>query len=358
MSVFALMYLFIYKRFIKKSHFSQKTKKYITIFLLSTYLGVLGYMLSRYYISVPNSVYFILSLSIGIGFVFFFITILYEIATQSIKISKNDSRRDFFRKVVDYSVLFGGSAYASGGAIEAMKVPTIVDVDIKIKDIKKPQTIVQLSDVHIGGLIDYDFIKALVARVNTLNADTIVITGDLIDTDISIIKDTVDELKNLKSKNGTYFVLGNHEYFHNPYAITTYLESIGINVLKNSSQVIDDSYNLIGVYDRFGYRFDDLVPSIGDAMSSIDTRLPNVLLAHQPKYLDEIETKDIDLALCGHTHGGQIFPFSLLVKLQQPYLKGLYKKDNTSIYVNRGTGFWGPPMRMMASSEITRIRLS
>jgi predicted MPP superfamily phosphohydrolase len=330
----------------------------MSIFLASTYFGVIGYMLSRYYIDINPTLYFLFSLSIGIGFVFFFMTILYEIATHTIKISKNDSRREFFQKMIDYSVVAGASSYATYGIVEGTKIPTIIDVDIKLNGLDKEYTIAQLSDVHIGGLVDKEFVKNIVKKINTLSSDIVVITGDLIDTNISIVKDAVDELKNISSKYGTYFILGNHEYFHGPEEIMSYLESIGIHVLKNSSKTINSSFNLIGVYDIFGNRAGKLKPSLDDAIKDIDHTLPNILLAHQPKYLKEIDISNISLALCGHTHGGQIFPFSLLVKLQQPYLKGLYKEKDTYIYVNKGTGFWGPPMRIGASAEITNIKIS
>jgi predicted MPP superfamily phosphohydrolase len=314
-------------------------------------------MLSRYYIDVSSTIYFLLSLSIGIGFVMFFITILYEIATHTIKISKSDSRRAFFKKMIDYGVIVGGGAYATHGTVEASRVPTVVEVNIPLKNLKKPKTVVQISDVHIGGLIDREFIYSLVNQINKLQADIVVITGDLVDTKITKVKDAVNELKNIKSKDGVYFIVGNHEYFHDVEEIIEYVESIGITVLKNSSMIIDDSFNLVGVYDRIGDRLGRLKPSLQNALKNIDKELPTILLAHQPKYLKEVDTTGIDLSLCGHTHGGQIFPFSLLVKLQQPYLAGLYKEDYRYIYVNRGTGFWGPPMRILASSEITKISL-
>ena len=121
----------------------------------------------------------------------------------------------------------------------------------------------------------------------------------------------------------------------------------------------DKDFYLCGVYDRFGFKYGSYKPDINKALEKTNDS-PTILLAHQPKYLKEIEsTKGIDLILCGHTHGGQIFPFNFLVKFEQPYVKGLHTHNEfTQIYVNKGTGFWGPPMRLGASSEITILKLN
>ena len=235
-------------------------------------------------------------------------------------------------------------------------------VDVKIKNIKKSYKVVQLSDVHIGGLIDQQFIKNLVDKVNLLDADTVVITGDLVDTKLEYARPALNELKNLKSKYGTYFIVGNHEYFHNVESIIFEVNSLGIKVLENENVYIgskDEGFYLCGVYDRIGNRYGAYEPNIEEALVNTQDE-PTVLLAHQPKYIEELETTEgIDLILCGHTHGGQIFPFNYLVKLQQPYVRGLHKhNDTTQVYVNKGTGFWGPPMRLGASSEITLLKLS
>lgn len=243
-------------------------------------------------------------------------------------------------------------------------------VDIKIKNLKKPYKIVQISDVHIGGLIDKKFIKDLVAKINILNADVVVITGDLVDTKLEFAKTALDELKNIKTIYGTYFIVGNHEYFHGVQPIIDYVNSLGIKTLENENVYIGEEnfgFNLAGVYDRFGFRYGSYIPNINKALENCKDS-PTVLLAHQPKYLKDLDDledledleniKNIDLVLCGHTHGGQIFPFNFLVKLEQPYVKGLHRHNEfTQVYVNKGTGFWGPPMRLGASSEITILNL-
>lgn len=361
-SVFALQTFIIKKRLINKLEFKVKTKKYLSIFLYITFLGVCLYPFARYYPVVPNWLYFLLSLPIGVIFLTFIITLFHEFISFGLKKTVYKSnRRDFFKKSLDIgavTIIAGTNAKAINNARHV----ELEIVDVKIKNLKKTYSIAQLSDIHIGGLIDKTFISDLVHNVNNLKADTVVITGDLVDTGLIYAKDALDELKNIKSKYGTYFIVGNHEYFHGVQPIIDYVNSLGIKVLENENVYIgskDEGFYLCGVYDRFGHRYGAYKPDINKALQNSKNE-PTVLLAHQPKYIEELETtRDIDLILCGHTHGGQIFPFNYLVKLQQPYVRGLNRHNEyTQVYVNKGTGFWGPPMRLGASSEITLLNIS
>ena len=141
--------------------------------------------------------------------------------------------------------------------------------------------------------------------------------------------------------------------------ICEHLRSLHVRVLENESVVIDKVINLAGITDLIGRRFAILEPDLPKALLQTDSNLPTVLLAHQPKITKELKNEKIDLILSGHTHGGQIFPFGLLVLLDQPYLSGLYQhSENTQIFVSNGAGYWGPPIRVLAPSEIVKIRLS
>ncbi len=359
-SVMALLTFFISKRFVNKVHFSKSVKRYFNIFLLINLFGVLAYLFVRYNPFVPNWVYFLLSLPIGVIFLLFIATIIYEFFSRIINKSiPNEKRRDFFRKSLDIgSVLIASSVNAK--AMYNARHIEIEKVQIKINKLKQKYKIIQLSDIHIGGLVNKNFIHNLVEKVNKLNADIVVITGDLVDTKLDYAKDALDELKNLKSKYGVYFIVGNHEYFHGVNEIITYVNSLNIKTLENENVFIgekEEGFYLAGVYDIFGYKADAFKPDLKKALNKTQN-FPRVLLAHQPKFVNEIK-EDIDLILCGHTHGGQIAPFNLLVRLQQPYIKGLNQHTkNTQVYVNKGTGFWGPPMRLGASSEISEITLT
>ena len=358
--VFAFQTLIIKKRLIDKLDFKYKTKKYLSLFLYITFFGVLLYPAARYFPLVPNWLYFLLSLPIGVIFLTFIITLLHEIISFGFnKTSFKNNRREFFKKGLDIgaiSVVIATNAKAMDNARDI----ELEIVKVKINNLKQPYSMVQISDIHIGGLIDKNFIKSLVDKVNILKPDVVVITGDLVDTKLDFAKPALDELKNIQSKFGTYFIVGNHEYFHGVQPIINYVNSLGIKTLENENVYIgqkDVGFYLCGVYDRFGDKYGAYKPDINKALENTQNE-PTVLLAHQPKYVNEIETKGIDLILCGHTHGGQIFPFNFLVKLQQPYVRGLHiHNEFTQVYVNKGTGFWGPPMRLGASSEITYLKL-
>lgn len=360
--VFAFQTLIIKKRLIDKLDFTYKTKKYLSIILYITFLGVILYPIARYFPLVPNWLYFLLSLPIGMIFLTFIITLLHEIISFGInKTPFTKNRREFFKKGLDIGAISFVIA-TNAKAIDNARDIELEVVDVKINNLFQPYTIVQISDIHIGGLIDKDFIKSLVNKINILNADMVSITGDLVDTKLEFATAALDELKNIKSKYGTYFIIGNHEYFHGVKPIIDYVNSLGIKTLENENVYIGEKnkgFNLCGVYDRFGFKYKAYEPNINKAMENLENS-PTILLAHQPKYVTQIEnTKGIDLVLCGHTHGGQIFPFNFLIKLEQPYVKGLHTfNEFTQVYVNKGTGFWGPPMRLGASSEITILKLS
>lgn len=268
-------------------------------------------------------------------------------------------RRNFFKKGLDIGAL-GVAFSVSAKATYNARIVELEAVHVKIKNLAKPYTVVQLSDIHIGGLINQTFIKNIVNRVNALNPDLVVITGDLVDVKLSQAQKALEALGGLESTYGTYFIVGNHEYFHGIEEIIAHVKALGIKVLENENLYIGEAgegFNLAGVYDVFGYRTNHYQPDIYQALQGIDQDVPIVLLAHQPRFVEEADGK-VDLMLSGHTHGGQLYPFQALVKLQQPYVSGLHRHSSrTQVYVNKGTGFWGPPMRLGASSEITHITL-
>lgn len=358
--VFTLINIYISKRLINKLDISKKMKNYFRIFLFINFLGIISYALARYYLDFPNWLYFLVSLPIGVLFLLFCTAIFYDISVFSLsKMPMSHSRRNLFKKSLDISSLVMATALSARAMYEARFVK-LEKIKVNIKGLKKPYKIVQLSDIHIGGLIDASFISKIVKRVNALKADLVVITGDLVDIEISRAEDTLVEFTKLESKYGTYFIVGNHEYFHNIDEIIKKVKSLGIRVLENENVYIGDKgdgFNLAGVYDIFGYRVDSHEPDIYKALETKDETSPTVLLAHQPLFIEQVQS-GVDLMLSGHTHGGQLYPFRFLVKLQQPYISGLHQhNDDLQIYVNKGTGFWGPPMRLGASSEITEIDL-
>ncbi|HEU5047568.1 MAG TPA: metallophosphoesterase [Rickettsiales bacterium] len=222
--------------------------------------------------------------------------------------------------------------------------------------------IVQLTDLHIGPMIGGRWLARVVEQTNALKPDLIAITGDLVDGSVDDLAEAASALKDLRAKHGVYFVTGNHEHYSGAAAWTAYLQSLGIRVLTNERVTLTKNsaaLDLAGVEDFDSHRFPGHGPDLGTALEGRDPETPVVLLAHQPAAVAEAAEMGVDLQLAGHTHGGQIRPFDLAVKLRQPYVKGLHHitGSNTKIYISSGTGYWGPPMRLGTTSEITSLRL-
>lgn len=351
---FSIHYLF-YSRVIKKLLVSKKIKRNLTLLLSLNYIFNILYVIVRYTDMMSNSFYYIFSLSIGISFMLLLYLILHEILHLFHKTLKNvdQSKREFFKKSGDGAMFVLATSYVSAGVYEGRKEAAVNVVELKKFDF----SIVQISDFHIGGLIDNSFVKAAVKKINALEPDIVFITGDLVDTALEEIKESVMELNNITSKHGIYYVLGNHEYFHDPLKIIEFMKKTRIKLLLNEHVTIDAlKLNVVGVTDRIGYRTNVLQPDIHKAFKGCNENYRTILLAHQPKFVEELEDYSPELILSGHTHGGQIWPFEYLVRLQQPYVKGLHKLENGShIYVNSGIGFWGPPMRLDSQAEIAYI---
>lgn len=361
LSVFSLLNLYIVKRFVNKLHVKPSYKRYFKLFLFINLIGVVGYMYVRYNPGMPNWMFLLFTLPIGIVFLTFSTAVIYDIKhLVLVKTPMSENRREFLKKGLDY-VALTAVVGVSGRAVYEAKNIELERVNIKIRNLQQPYSIVQLSDIHIGGIIEQQFIKEVVARVNALKPDLVVITGDLVDIELNYAMPALDELKKLSSTYGSYFIVGNHEYHHELEAVISTVNSLGIKVLENENTYIGEEekgFNLAGVYDYFGYAVEHHKPDLSRALKGREDSDPTLLLAHQPVFIEEV-TADVDLVLSGHTHGGQLYPFRALVKIAQPYLAGLYQhNDTTQIYVNRGTGFWGPPMRLGVSSEITYITLS
>jgi len=254
---------------------------------------------------------------------------------------------------------FGGAAAilgfgASGiGLVSALSPVAVNRVRVKIDKLAKGASgtkIVQISDVHVGPTIGKDFIEDIVGRINALSPDVIAITGDLVDGSVEELEEHVAPLAKLKAKHGVFFVTGNHEYYSGAEEWMRHLETLGIRVLRNEHVRIGD-LDLAGVEDPTGN------PDLKKALEGRDDSRAVVLLAHQPRAIHEADELGVDLQLSGHTHGGQMFPWNLFVRLQQPFVAGLHQLARAQIYVSRGTGYWGPPMRVGAPAEITEIEL-
>jgi len=220
--------------------------------------------------------------------------------------------------------------------------------------------IAQISDVHMGRIVRGSRLERIVTMVNDLNPDLIVITGDLVDAEALHMEDMVHPLHRLKSKYGVFAVPGNHEYFAGIDQSQAFMEEAGVTMLRNQWVTVAGGLQLVGRDDPAGaWAVGEKIPSLEEIMRGTDRSKPTILLYHTPvTTFEELQSNGIQLQLSGHTHKGQLWPFNYIVKLiyKMPY--GLFTSGDTTVYVSRGTGTWGPPMRVGARPEITLVTLS
>ena len=253
---------------------------------------------------------------------------------------------------------------AGVGVVRGLGVPAVKQVQVTLPGLPQPFDgfkIAQLTDLHLGPMRDGDWLAQVVAKTNAQKPDLVAITGDLVDGSVAELRADVAQLRSLKAAEGVFFVTGNHEYFNDLKGWMKHLPGLGARILRNERVTIrrgSAALDLAGVDDPTGRRF-----AVGHgtdvprALSGRDPTRPVVLLAHQPNVIEDAARHGAGLVLCGHTHGGQLWPFVYLVRLSQPYLGGLHHHAGTQIYVSHGTGFWGPPMRLGTTAEITLVTL-
>jgi predicted MPP superfamily phosphohydrolase len=215
--------------------------------------------------------------------------------------------------------------------------------------------------LHIGLEIRHAFVDDVVQKTNAMNPDMIVLTGDMVDGSVEHLREHAAPLAALKAKHGVYFVTGNHEYYSGADEWIAEFRRLGIRVLRNERVEIDvpgAGFDLAGIDDWSAHNFGaHHGADLKRALSERDDSRAVILLAHNPKAGEEAIEHGVDLQLSGHTHGGQIWPFNYAVRLTTPWVKGLYQEGNTQIYVSPGTGYWGPPMRLGTTAEITKVVL-
>ncbi|MBS1119230.1 MAG: metallophosphoesterase [Deltaproteobacteria bacterium] len=251
------------------------------------------------------------------------------------------------------------------GMVAALRDAPVVDVPITLDRLPRALdgfTIVQLTDLHVGATIGRELVTSLVARTNALAPDLIVLTGDLVDGTVAELRDDLAPLGELRAPHGVYFVTGNHEYYVGVEAWIAYLTSLGIRVLRNERVAItrgEAAFDLAGIDDHEAASYArGHGPDLTAALAGRDRRRAVVLLAHQPRQVRDAARHDVDLQLSGHTHGGQVWPWHYLVAAQQGgLLAGWYREGKTQLYVSRGAGYWGPPVRFGAPAELTRVIL-
>jgi predicted MPP superfamily phosphohydrolase len=212
-----------------------------------------------------------------------------------------------------------------------------------------------VSDIHLGPLTGSHHVGRIVDLINSTGADIVCVVGDLVDGTVPELGRFAQPLADIQSKRGAYFVTGNHEYYSGFQPWIDEVARLGVRPLRNERLEIA-GLDLAGVNDLGGVDFGD-GPDFAKALADRDTTRPVVLMAHQPVVAHEAAKFGVDLQVSGHTHGGQMAPFNLLVKLQQPVVSGFGRVDGVPVFVTNGAGFWGPPVRVGAPPQVTVIDL-
>lgn len=290
-----------------------------------------------------------------------FVTLIFDIGRW---ISKKRLKPQLTTKVVYILGICSLFYYGHEMAME----PSVVNYQVKIDKRAKVNKlrIVQLSDIHINDMTSSDRIQHMVDKVNQLNADFIVITGDTLDRRLQPFteKGFDKQFQQFKSKYGTYIIFGNHEYLNikeennHEQDIINAFKHANMKVLKDDVVHLDNvGITFIGRDDFSSSRYDIKRASLPDLMVFSNTNKPIILLDHQPHDLDEPANLGVDLMISGHTHAGQVFPINLIEKLIYKNNYGIYKntKQHFTSIVSSGFGFWGPPIRLMTRSEIVVI---
>ena len=261
------------------------------------------------------------------------------------------------------ALVAAGVALSAGLALRnGLRVPAVRRVELALA--RWPHAldgfrIVQISDIHIGPVLGRRFAAALSERVNALVPDLVAVTGDLVDGDVERLRDEVAPFAALRGRHGVFFVTGNHDVYSGGEAWARCVQELGIRVLRNERVSIGgaEGFDLAGVDDHRGDWLRGSSEDLDAALAGRDPSRALVLLAHDPGSFRSASAQGVDLQLSGHTHGGQIWPFGYLVRLAVPWVAGLYRVGTSQLYVSRGSGFWGPPMRLFAPAEITEIVL-
>ncbi len=286
---------------------------------------------------------------------------LFGVATH---VPTDQGRREFIQKDTGIGILTLTGTSSAMGIYNARQSPIVIKKDIPIRDLDHSfdgLTIAQISDFHIGPTIKKGFVRGVVNQVNALEPDIIALTGDLVDGSVKYLAKEVAPIQDLSARIGKYFTTGNHEYYSGVDAWLDEVDRLGFTNLVDSHEVISNgkgAFTLGGVTD---YRSKQIKPEHRSdpetAFSGAPKNLPKILLAHQPASIFAAHRAGVDLQLSGHTHGGQFWPFLYAVRMANPYIAGLHDHDGTWIYVNRGAGYWGPPLRIGVPSEITLLKL-
>jgi uncharacterized protein len=378
-AVLGLIHLYLWKRLIKDTTQPGRTRWQLTAVVVGLALLSVAAVIGPRNVGPSKSGWFAWPGYVWFGLAaYLFLTLLVlEPVRLALRpwVSKESS--DAIEPLASYAVnrrlfLARASAVAAGaasmslvgvGATIALGPPDLLQVPVRLRRLDPAFNgfrIAVVSDIHLGSLSGRAHTERIVRMINAAEPDLVAIVGDLADGTVDELGAAAEPLGDLVSRDGVFFVTGNHEYYvDDPRSWLRELERLGVHPLRNENTAIRRgaaAFDLAGVNDISGAERSE-PPDFDRALAGVHSARPTILLAHQPVMVDEAAARGVDLQLSGHTHGGQVWPFHLLVRTAQPSLAGFSTVGDTQLYVTRGAGFWGPPVRIGAPPDISLLTL-
>lgn len=374
-SVLALMNVYLWKRLVKDTTGPGRTRRILTVVLIALAALLVATLVVPRFFDVPESSWYAWPGYLWFGLLtYLFLTLLVlepvRLAlrrwikgeppdTPDAPVASTLNRRMFIARTSAVAAGAASLGLVGIGAGTALGPPDLLQVPVRLRRLDpalRGFRIAVVSDIHLGPLAGRAHTEQIVNTINAADPDLVAIVGDLVDGTVSELGAAAAPLGDLSAPEGTFFVTGNHEYYVDDTASwLSELERLGIRPLRNENTAIrrgGAAFDLVGVNDIAGEQRDD-PPDFDRALAGVDLSRPTVLLAHQPVLVSEAAARGVDLQLSGHTHGGQMWPFHYIVGMVQPSIAGLSNVDDTQLYVTRGAGFWGPPVRIGAPPDVT-----
>ncbi|MEV7421214.1 metallophosphoesterase [Streptomyces sp. NPDC091212] len=269
------------------------------------------------------------------------------------------SRRLFVSRVVGGAAAAAALATVGNGMYGVMRGPRVKRLTVPLAKLPRAAhgfRIAVVSDIHLGPILGRAHSRRIVDTINATRPDLIAVVGDMVDGSVENLGPAAEPLADLEARHGAFFVTGNHEYFSGAAEWVDHVRELGMRPLENERVEIA-GFDLAGVNDVAG-ESEGSGPDFGKALGDRDRARASVLLAHQPVVIHDAVRHGVDLQLSGHTHGGQLWPGNYLAELANPTVAGLERYEDTQLYVSRGAGAWGPPVRVGAPSDITVVELA
>ncbi|MGB2920041.1 MAG: metallophosphoesterase [Mycobacterium sp.] len=375
-SILGLMHLYVWKRMVKDTTGPGRTRRLLSIVLLAALALLLLTLVGPRIFGIPEAGWYAWPGYFWFGLiVYLFLALLVlepirlalrgwvKRAPSAPEQAPSVQRRVFLARAGAVAAGATAVGLVGTGAATALGPPKVLRVPVRLSRLDPAFDgfrIAVVSDIHLGPLLGRAHTERIVRMINETEPDLVAVVGDLVDGTVEELGSAAAPLRDLVSREGSFFVTGNHEYFvDDTVPWLAELERLGLQVLTNENTRISRgsaAFDLAGINDPAGESRSD-PPDLDRALAGVNPSGPTILLAHQPVQVEQAAERGVDLQLSGHTHGGQMWPFHYIVSQVQPALAGLSTVQDTQLYVTRGAGFWGPPVRIGAPPDISVLSL-